>query len=347
MNTTDNKPSLLVCVQAVDLDDSLMGFFVPWLEEAAKQFGQVTVLALRVGRYELPGNVTVLPFRKGTSRSRLLVVWTLLKQSWIRRGSYDAVFVRGDPQYVLASGWLWRLLGKKVVFWYAHYQVSLWAKLASYIASTVVSSSRAASIGLQRVTILGQGIDTRRFPFIPRLKLETLNCLTFGRMDESKRIDFIIRAFKDSQTAIPTSLTFVGPPAFDAERQTIIQRQASDDARIDFQTRRVAYTDVPALFSRYTVLLNATSASLDKTIIEACLSGVIPLACTPALREWLPEDLQWLQVTTEQDMARALARCSQLSDSAYADLVQRLHDAAAGAHALTGQVTRLKAVVDE
>ena len=64
-------------------------------------FSTITVLALRVGRHSFSDHVRIIPLRSIGSHSRLSVLFTLIKQSWIKRKEYDAVFVRGDPYYVL------------------------------------------------------------------------------------------------------------------------------------------------------------------------------------------------------------------------------------------------------
>jgi glycosyltransferase involved in cell wall biosynthesis len=106
---------LLVVAQAVDGDDALFGFFVTWLREAAATFSSVTVLALRVGRFDLPANVSVIPLRSSGSRSKFAVIRTLWSVSWRMRHTYDAVFIRGDAIYVVLGAWLWRMLGKSVM----------------------------------------------------------------------------------------------------------------------------------------------------------------------------------------------------------------------------------------
>lgn len=332
---------LLICIQAVDLDDPLIGFFVSWLEEASRHFREITVLALRVGRYELPENVHVIPFRAGGSRSRLAVIWTLLKESWLRRGVYDAVFVRGDPQYVLLAGWLWRLLGKRIVFWYAHWQVSLWAALAHQVAHITVSSVRAA-FSHPSITplFIGQNVDHTRF-FAPATPNDAkLRCLAFGSLRPIKRIDVSIRAFLAAGgEEIGASLTIVGPST-DPEYEQALHVLAEGRSSIQWGPA-ATYDQVPNLLASYDVLLNACAGSLDKVVIEAMMSGQVVIAATPGIKEWLPEELHWLYAVSIEEISYALKRVFALSSEERWKLGLRLRELAIQFHSLQGQVQRI------
>lgn len=339
------SPTLLICVQALDLDDPLMGFFVTWLEEAAKQFPKITVLALRVGRFTLPAHVEVVSLRAAGS-SQVRVVYQLFKELWLRRAAYDGVFVRGDPHYVALAGWIWRLLGKKIVFWYSHYRRNWLAKLASLITHRTVSSTRAASDGLLRVELIGQGIDTRRFIFRTRPRPVEWRCLIFGRMDPAKRVVEMLEALKHFPQTIPMQFSLIGVSG-QADYEAQIDALVAQDTRVTWQKRSVSYDQVPALYQDYDVILNATDGSLDKTLLEAALSGVVPLATTPALQEWLPKDLLWLHALTPEDLVTSLIQLTDLSETAYQELVERVELVTAERYSVQAQVTSLVRVFNQ
>ena len=69
---------LLICTQAVDVNDPILGFFVRWIEEFAKHCEKVTVICLRKGEYTLPQNVHVHALR---SRNKLGRSFELLRLS--------------------------------------------------------------------------------------------------------------------------------------------------------------------------------------------------------------------------------------------------------------------------
>lgn len=337
---------LLICIQAVDLDDPLIGFFVSWLEEASRHFGEITVLALRVGRYELPKNVRVIPFRASGSRSRFEVIWTLLRESWLRRGAYDAVFVRGDPQYVLLAGWLWRLLGKRIVFWYAHWQVSLWAALAHRVAHVTVSSVRAAfSHPTITPLFIGQNVDHTRFSAPAAPQSVKPRCLAFGSLRPIKRIDASIQAFLAAGgEELGASLTIIGPITDPGYEQ--ILRALTDGHSAIYWGSAASYDQVPSVLAAYDVLLNACAGSLDKVVIEAMMSGQTVIAATPGIKEWLPAELHWLYAVSVEEMSHALKRVFAMSPEERWSLGLRLRELAIKFHSLQGQVQRIAELVE-
>ena len=61
---------LLICTQAVDREDSVLGFFHSWIREFAKHYESVTVICLYKGEYDLPENVKILSLGKEDNIAR-------------------------------------------------------------------------------------------------------------------------------------------------------------------------------------------------------------------------------------------------------------------------------------
>lgn len=341
-HTSLEKKRLLVCVQAVDRHDPLLGFFVSWLEEAAKRFSHITVFALRVGEYTLPKHVTVVSLRSTKTASRWMVIRTLLKEAWLRRHAYDAIFVRGDPHYVLLVGWLWRLLGKKIVFWYAHWKVSVWAVLAHFVAHVTVTSVKAA-FDHPWVTplLIGQSVDHTTFSMSIKPHMGPIRCLIFGSVRPVKRVEVSIQAFLEGiKGGCQATLTIVGPCV---DKACAASLHALTDAHpmISWQ-EGVSYDQVPALLQGYDVLLNACEGSLDKVIIEAMMSGMVVIASTRGMREWLPAHMHWLHAYSVEEMAVAFGKVCALSGEARVGLGEELRTLAIEGHSLERQVEKIE-----
>lgn len=337
------KKSVLVCIQAVDLDDPLMGFFVSWLQEASRQFSTVTVLALRVGRYHLPDNVSVIPFRPSGSRSLLAVIKTLVKESWLRRGAYDVVFVRGDPHYVLLAGWLWRLLRKKIIFWYAHYRVSPWAVLASACANVTVASVKASyDHPWAKPVLIGQNIDVSRFPLRPTPPTsQPLRCLVFGRIMPSKRLEEAIDAFIESGGDKDGRTMTIDGPLVDQSYADSLHKRIEGHPSIVWKAHSIPYDQLPDYLAQFDVLINAYPGSLDKTIVESALTGLLTIAATDGMSEWLMTGDMWLMAKTKEERVQALKRIYALSIEERMQIAQRLRERAIECHALESQIKRL------
>jgi len=180
---------LLITTQAVDQNDPILGFFVRWIEEFAKHCGQVTVICLRKGEHHLPPNVRVLALGDSGKLSR---AYKLLEGAYKFRGDYDAVFVHMNPEYLVAAGWLWRLLGKRTALWYTHKSVNLKLRIAALFANTILTASKESfRLASSKVRVMGHGIDTDFFSPgpIPRGS----HWLSVGRLTASKRHDLAIR----------------------------------------------------------------------------------------------------------------------------------------------------------
>ena len=336
------KKRLLICIQAVDLDDPLMGFFVTWLEEAAQSFEAITVLALRIGRYTLPQNVTIVPLRsESRPASRLTPVWRLIKESWLRRGAYDAVFVRGDPHYVLLAGWLWRLLGKKILFWYAHWKVSQAAVWGYRMAHITIASVKAA-FDHPRITplFIGQNVDDRRFSAPTTPHTGPVRFLAFGSVRPVKRIELAIGGFlRGGAEQAKATLTIVGPRT-DRLYEVQMLEKASGHPLIKWQDG-VSYDQVPTVMASFDVMINACVGSLDKVILEAMMSGLVVIASTPGMIEWLPNELHWLYAATLDEITLAVKRVLAMSAQDRWALGQELRCLAIEHHSLRNQVAKI------
>ncbi|MEK7068478.1 MAG: hypothetical protein AAB964_01545, partial [Patescibacteria group bacterium] len=179
---------LLVITQAVDQNDSDLGFFCRWLTEFARHAERVEVLTLREGTHSLPQNVVVHQLGKGKIRRALQVI----RFAWVLK--YDAVFVHMNPEYLVVAGWLWRVLGKKTALWYTHKSVDLKLRIAVLFASIIFTASKESfRLRSKKVRVMGHGIDTDFFTPDQNVARGS-HILSVGRLMQSKRHDLAIEA---------------------------------------------------------------------------------------------------------------------------------------------------------
>lgn len=334
------KPTyrVLVVCQAVDEDDALFGFFVQWLKHAAKSFDRVSVLALRVGRHSLPPEVAVNPLRQMSGRSKLAVVWNLWRWSWKLRATYDGVYIRGDVQYPVLAGWLWKLLGKKAILFYAHYtSKTKWLKPAAWFSDAVVTSVGAACALPQAIKI-GQGVDAERFKDVRRHE-GAARALVFGRVSPVKRVPWMLERIAKASPEAARHVDIVGRSLAAEEGERL--RQAASKFGAAWEERDVPNDQAPGLYLAHDIYLNATPGSLDKTIVEACLSGLVVVASTPAYGEMLPNDLKWLN-PADGEFGAAAVRALALDSDERREIGKKLHDLAAEKHSQRQQIERLE-----
>lgn len=253
---------LLICTQAVDAQDPVLGFFVRWIKEFAKHADKVTVLCLRKGEYDLPG-IEVISLGE---RARLLRAIELCSIALGRRHEYDAVFVHMNPEYIVAAGWLWRLLGKRIALWYTHKSVDVKLRIATVFAHVICTASKGSfRIESPKVAILGHGIDTDLFSPDPAVARESW-WLSAGRLTKSKHHETVIR--EAAKAGAELRIAGDGP-----ERVALEQLAQDLQAKVLF-LGGVAYSDMPDLFRRAGLFRHTSeTGSLDKVVLEAIACG--------------------------------------------------------------------------
>ncbi len=336
------SPRVLILIQALDARDPLMGFFVTWMRAFLKE-REAIVCGLRVSdpAPDLGPRAEIHRLRAPQSRSRIAVVWNLFRLSWRERRRYDAVYIRSDVQYAVLAAWFWRLLGKKTVLWYAHHVGHRLLPLASSLVDHVVTSVPEAFPSKHvEPTVIGQGIDTERFAYEERTEQPPMRVLVFGRISRSKHLASLMDTFVASGVDDRATLTVRGP-ATDGAYTEELMAHANGKPSVAFIPREVAYGELQSFFASYDVLLNANVGSLDKSILEAGLTGVIPIAASGGIRSFLPEELFWLHAKTADEQSQALKRLAGMSAEERHDIRERVRSGIRERHSLSGQIRRL------
>lgn len=268
---------LLIITQVVDAKDPILGFFHRWIEEFARHCETVTVFALRTGEYALPPNVTVRGLRPDGNTSRVRTAARLVTLSYRHRSAYDAVFVHMNVEHVLAAGWLWHLLGKRIGLWYTHGTVSLRLRFAIVLAHLVfTASSQSMRVVTRKKRVMGHGMDTGALQPVPAPEREPLTFLTIGRVSPVKRIDLLIEAVALlAKDGIGATLQVAGNG--DSEYVNTLRSLAQErgiSGQIEF-LGPVSHKTLPELYRKAHLFLHASATgSLDKASLEPVACGV-------------------------------------------------------------------------
>lgn len=265
---------LLICTQAVDTKDSDLGFFVRWIEEFAKHCEEVTVICLRRGTYELPNSVKVYALGAGGRGQRAVKFISL---AWKLRKEYDAVFVHMNPEYIMVSGMLWRLMNKKIALWYTHKSVNLKLRIAVFFAHIVFTASRASfRLDTKKLHVMWHGIDTDFFSPDSNIARENW-LLSVGRLSKSKRHDLAIRIALQENKEL--RIAGEGP-----ERESLEALALELGARVRFLGALTAL-ELRDEYRRAAYLIHTSeTGSLDKVVLEALACGLSVRTNDPALK---------------------------------------------------------------
>ncbi len=286
---------LLICTQAVDTKDPVLGFFHRWIEEFASRCDEVTVICLREGEHALPKNVRVFSLGKERYESRVLYALKFIRYIWRERARYDAAFVHMNQEYVLLGGLWWRMWGKGVWMWRNHKKGNWLTRIAVVLSHRVFCTSRASFTSrFHNNEVMPVGIDTESFS--PKDTPRPRSILFFGRLDPVKRADeFIATLQRLHADMVEFTATVCGDatPGNEAYAHEVKDQGKTlvDQGKLVFLPS-ISHSKAPDLYRAHTFYVNLTpSGSFDKTILEAAACGLVPVVVNDELREVVPEEL--------------------------------------------------------
>jgi len=285
---------ILIITQKVDMNDSSFGFFHDWLREFLKN-AQVTVLALEVGEYDLPG-VTVFSLGKDQGKNKFVWLFNLHRYLWRERKSYDTVFAHMSPLFVIAPFPLFFVLRKKIALWYVHRNVDLKLRIAEKLATKIFTATKESfGIPSGKVVYMGQAVDVDRF-FSSDLEhvndKKEFRVITVGRITSIKNLDTLIEAVALCSKEVPIIVDIIGATAtaqdvaYDSMlRKMVVDRGLQNKVRF---LGAVANKDLPKEFAISQASINlCPTGGLDKTVLESMASGVPVLVSNRAFIEHL------------------------------------------------------------
>lgn len=268
---------LLICTQVVDSADPRLGFFHEWVAHFAREAEKITVICLRKGVYTLPG-VEVITLGE---KARPLRAFELMALAYGRRRDYDAVFVHMNPEYIVAAGWMWRILGKRIALWYMHKSVDFKLRVAEKFAHVIFTASEESfRLPSKKVHVMGHGIDTDFFSPDPNVRRGN-HLLSVGRLMRSKRHDLVIKAARIANR--PLRIAGEGD-----EREALERLAQSEGVEVTFlggitqERLREEYRTASHLIH------TSETGSLDKVVLEAAACDCIVITTVDWLYKHAP-----------------------------------------------------------
>jgi glycosyltransferase involved in cell wall biosynthesis len=289
---------LLICTQAVDLDNPVLGFFHGWIAELASRFDEIVVICLYEGRHALPKNVRVYSLGKekgavSATRYALRFLGLVLKH----RTEYDTVFVHMNQEYVLLGGIFWKFWGKHIYLWRNHYSGTFLTDIAATFCKKIFYTSKHSyTAKYHNARQMPIGIDLSLFkPAVTGARISN-SVLSLGRISPSKRLEVFLDALKIlSAHGLSYSADVYGDalPA-DGAYLSGLKDQVRDsrlEAQITFHLG-IPNAQTPAVYASHEIFVNMSGGGMyDKTIFEAAACGCLVLASSPDFSEWAGKEL--------------------------------------------------------
>jgi glycosyltransferase involved in cell wall biosynthesis len=281
-------------------DDGVLGFIHGWVQEFAKHCERVTVICLYQGDYTLPDNVKVLSLGKeefgvGNLKSKFLnkfiFVWKFYKYIWQERNNYDSVFVHMNEVYVVLGGIFWRIMGKKIGFWFAHGSVNPKLRMAALLTHIIFTSTPSGfRLKSRKVKVVGQGIDTDKFtPDHSKKDPNYFTIISVGRISPIKDYETLIRAIEFAKDSVPNiRAKIIGGPGTNEQEEYLagLKKMVEEKKLNDYILfiGPLAYHLIIDHLQSADLYVNAShTGSLDKTIIEAMAVELPILSCNESL----------------------------------------------------------------
>ena len=284
---------LLLFNLVTDKNDPILGFTTQWIRHLAKRVESIDVITMRAGEIDVPENVRVHSAGKelGYSEPRRVVEFYRHLFRILRSGRIDGCFSHMMPEFSVLAGPVLRGCGIPLVTWYAHPSLTLPVKLAYWLSSRVVTSlQRAYPYRREKLSVIGQGVDTNLFAPVPGVSASDGLILCVGRISRVKNHATLLRAL--SLLPSDVCLVILGATAGRADEEYArelrgIVAELGLGNRVRFG-KPVAPTELPDQYSRCALHVNLTPAGFgDKVAWEAMSCGRPSVVANEDFRETL------------------------------------------------------------
>ncbi len=291
---------LLIITQKYDINDSNLGAFIYWWDRLAGKMEKIYILALEKKSDPTISNIEVISMGKEAGRGFFGKIFGFYYGLLKTIGKTDAILVHMIPKYVILAAPIALIYRKPIYLWYtgvaAHWQLKLAVKLCRRVFTAHEAAMR---VDTSKRIITGHGIDVERFKIHDsRFKNdELITILSVGRITPSKGHDLIINVISDLiKSRYDLKLKIIGGVIQDYHQQYLesLKKLASDlniDEKVEFCGPVSSYK-MPEYLGNSEILINAVPfGGLDKVVLEAMASGVIPLTSNSAFLDVFPQEI--------------------------------------------------------
>ena len=291
---------LLIITQKYDINDSNLGVSIDWWDRLAGVMEKIYILALEKKSEPIAKNIEIVSMGKENGAGFLGKIIGFYAGLFKIIDKTDAILVHMIPKYVILAAPVALIYKKPIYLWYTGVSVHWQLRLAVVFCKKVFTAHEAAMrIDTHKRVITGHGIDTNKFK-IENLKLkinDEIIILSVGRITSSKGHNLIIKACADLiKSGYDLKLKIIGGVIQNYHQKyfeflKILVKDLKIDEKVKF-SGPVFYDKMPEYFQNAEILINAVPfGGLDKVVLEAMVSGVIPLTSNSAFLTVFPKSI--------------------------------------------------------
>jgi len=350
---------VLMVTQAVDIDHPTLGFTVGWVNALARRVDHVHVVTMKGGRADLTTNVTLHAYGPSSETPSRWQRWRFYNRqfsSLILGSKVDVVLVHMIPRWVLIAAPYVCLRGVPILIWFVHRQVTLESKIAHHVVRQVLTASPGSyRVRLDKVTVLGHGIDTELFSPAPHVHPDPHKVIAVGRVSPIKDLETLLHAadvLVNQRGQTGWRFCIVGGPNpgmvdyYDELKDMAYHLNLVH--QVSF-TGTISYQDMPDLYRRTGVLVNLTGrGSVDKVVLESLACGTAVVVCNRTFEPLLGSQGErfFFREGNAVDLARRLEGVASLSGRERARLAQLFRENVISCHGLDNLMSQLVGVLE-
>lgn len=316
--------NVLVCTEAIDRADPLLGYFHGWVKEFARHAHRVHVLCLGYGDRSLPPNVTEHSLGKESMRKgnrffkRFVYTARFMHRAWAIRKQYDSVLVHLSSEFAVVGAWMWKLAGKRIGFWHNDAHAGTFARMAISLSDVVFYSNPVSfAASYPHARYIPMGVDADMYTLERVAQKESV--LFLGRLHPAKKLDVLLGAVEEvSKNVRQLKLDIYGEARSgdEAYAADVRSRFASleRDGAISYKGT-VLHDKTPSVYASHEIFVYAGSArGSKKTLYEAMAAGCIVITGEKEVQSLIDERLFLENVDTES-VSKALRAALALSEA--------------------------------
>jgi hypothetical protein len=244
-----------------------------------------------------------------------------------------------------------KILRLKHYLWYAHTSDNNYLRIANILTDGIITSTPGSCpVKGRNVFPIGQAVDSHIFKNSKGIKLPLTKMIHIGRLDPSKKIESVVSVVKNSRVSFGNlALKIIGSPSSERYEYYAVSLKSKfisevNEGWLEF-IPSIQRSQIPATLREESCFIHAFEGSLDKTLVEATLSG-IPVATIN--KEYIEIFGSWSSLNPSrllnlEDEFQALLLCNQVSLD---NEISRRRKIAIDNHDLDGWITRLIGILD-
>ena len=340
--TASKLRNLVVFNYAMDVNNPIFSHQEQAVRALSPFFNKVLVFTNSVGSVSQPENVKIIDLKwKTRSPFRNITRFLVNVVPRLRRNQIIFSHMTEVQSAIIAP--LTKLLRIDHHLWYAHKSLSPYLRWNQFwVKSILTSTTGSCPISSKKVFLIGQAIDTNQFPFLAKSHRRYSRGVHIGRFDPSKKIEEIVNSIQCIRSkGYPVSITQIGSPSsFEfqeyEEKMRSLYGQPINEKWFTLLPS-IPRAQINSALSSFDFFIHAFEGSLDKTLIEATLSGIPVISSN---LEYSKDFGSWTGATTLNLVDEYLA-ITTLTDFEISRELERRYAVAASKHSLAQWTDRL------